>query len=135
MAEYVDEDFYNQLTGRKMEAWFEDDYLKRLYVEGNVQTIMLPMENDSSFNKLVDAESSYMTVEMRDRQMERIKMWPEVTGNTTPLFLVKRAQKYLAGFQWLDAIRPKRVRIDGRLRWDDELGEISEELEMYFETD
>ncbi len=135
MAEYVDEDFYNQLTGRKMEAWFEDDYLKRLYVEGNVQTIMLPMENDSTFNKLVDAESSYMTVEMRDRQIEKIKMWPEVTGNTTPLFLVKRAQKYLTGFQWLDAIRPKRVRIDGRLRWDDELGEIPEELEMYFETD
>lgn len=135
MAEYVDEDFYNQLSGRKMEAWFEDDYLKRLYVEGNVQTIMLPMENDSTFNKLVDAESSYMTVDMRDRQMEKIKMWPEVTGNATPLFLVKRAQKYLAGFQWLDAIRPKRVTIDGRLRWDDELGEIPEELEMYFETD
>lgn len=132
MAEYVDEDFYNQLYGKKMEAWFEDDYLKRLYVDGNVQVIMLPMENDSSFNKLVDAESSYMTVDMKDRQIEKIKMWPEVTGNTTPLFLVKKAQKYLPGFQWLEAIRPKRIMIDGVLRWEDELGEVPEELEMYF---
>lgn len=134
MAEHVEEDFYNQLAGKKMEAWFEDDYLKRLYVEGNVQTIMLPMENDSSYNKMVDAESSHMTVDMKDRKIEKVKMWPEVTGNTTPLFLVKRAQKYLPTFRWLEAIRPKRVVIDGTLRWEDELGEISDELELYFET-
>ncbi|MDE5997178.1 MAG: hypothetical protein K2G77_03095, partial [Muribaculaceae bacterium] len=132
MAEYVDEDFYNQLAGKKMEAWFEDDYLKRLYVDGNVQVIMLPMENDSSFNKLVDAESSYMTVDLDNKQIEKIKMWPEVTGNTTPIFLVKKAQKYLPNFRWLDAIRPKRIEIDGIIRWDDELGEIPEPLEQYF---
>lgn len=132
MAEYVDEDFYNQLAGKKMEAWFEDDYLKRLYVDGNVQVIMLPMENDSSFNKLVDAESSYMTVDLENKQIEKIKMWPEVTGNTTPIFLVKKAQKYLPNFRWLDAIRPKRIEIDGIIRWDDELGEIPEALEQYF---
>lgn len=132
MAEYVDEDFYNQLSGKKMEAWFEDSYLKRLYVDGNVQVIMLPMENDSSFNKLVDAESSYMNVDLKNRQIEKIKMWPEVTGNTTPLFLVKKAQKYLPGFKWLDAIRPKRTEIDGVVRWDDELGEIPETLDEYF---
>ncbi len=132
MAEYVDEDFYNQLSGKKMEAWFEDDYLKRLYVDGNVQVIMLPMENDSSFNKLVDAESSYMTVDLENKQIEKIKMWPEVTGNTTPLFLVKKAQMYLPGFRWLDAIRPKRITIDGVLRWEDELGEMPDALEQYF---
>lgn len=132
MAERVEEDYFNQLAGKKMEAWFEDEYLKRLYVEGNVQVIMLPMENDSTYNKLVDAESSHMTVDMKDRKIEKIKMWPEVTGNTTPLFLVKKAQKYLPNFTWLEAIRPKKVMIDGVLRWEDELGEISEELEMYF---
>lgn len=135
MAEHVEEDFYNQLAGKTMEAWFEDDYLKMLQVEGNVQVIMLPMENDSTYNKLVDAESSHMTVELVDKHIDRIKMWPEVTGNTTPLFLVKKAQKYLPGFIWLDAIRPKRTVIDGKTIWEDELGEISEELELYFSQD
>lgn len=135
MAEHVEEDYYNQLAGKTMEAWFEDDYLKRLYVEGNVQVIMLPMENDSSYNKLVDAESSHMTVDLIDKHIDRIKMWPEVTGNTTPLFLVKRAQKYLPDFVWLEAIRPKSTVIDGKTVWEDELGEISEELELYFSGD
>ncbi len=135
MAEHVEEDYYNQLSGKTMEAWFEDEYLKKLFVEGNVQVIMLPMENDSSYNKLVDAESSHMTVEMKDRKIEKIKMWPEVTGHTTPLFLVKKAQKYLPNFIWLEAIRPKRVVIDGKTSWEDELGEISEELELYFNQD
>lgn len=135
MAEHVEEDFYNQLAGKTMEAWFEDDYLKRLYVEGNVQVIMLPMENDSSYNKLVDAESSHMTVDLIDKHIDRIKMWPEVTGNTTPLFLVKKAQKYLPNFLWLEAIRPKRTVIDGKTVWEDELGELPEELELYFSQD
>lgn len=135
MAEHVEDEYYNQLAGKTMEAWFEDEYLKRLCVDGNVQVIMLPMENDSTYNKLVDAESSHMTVDMKDRKIEKIKMWPEVTGNTTPLFLVKKAQKFLPDFKWLEAIRPKRVTIDGELRWEDELGEISEELEMYFKQD
>lgn len=135
MVEHVEEEYYNQLSGKTMEAWFEDDYLKRLYVEGNVQVIMLPMENDSSYNKLVDAESSHLTVDMKDRKIERIKMWPEVTGNTTPLFLVKKAQKYLPNFIWLEAIRPKSSIVDGKVRWDDELGEISEQLEFYFKED
>lgn len=135
MVEHVEEEYYNQLSGKIMEAWFEDDYLKRLYVEGNVQVIMLPMENDSSYNKLVDAESSHLTVDMKDRKIERIKMWPEVTGNTTPLFLVKKAQKYLPNFIWLEAIRPKSSIVDGKVRWDDELGEISEQLEYYFKED
>lgn len=135
MVEHVEEEYYNQLSGKTMEAWFEDDYLKRLHAEGNVQVIMLPIENDSSYNKLVDAESSHLTVDMKDRKIERIKMWPEVTGNTTPLFLVKKAQKYLPNFIWLEAIRPKSSIVDGKVRWDDELGEISEQLEFYFKED
>ena len=55
-----------------------------------------------------------------------------MTGNTTPLFLVKKAQKYLPNFRWLEAIRPKRTVVDGVVRWDDELGEIPEVLEQYF---
>ena len=69
---------------------------------------MYPMEEDSTYNKLVNAESSYMTVLLKPKQeVEKITMWPEVTGNVTPLYLTKKSQYYLDGFAWYDVLRPK----------------------------
>lgn len=135
MAEYIDEDFYNQLSGKKMTAYFENDELRRLEVEGNVETIFLPMENDSTYNKLVNVESSFLTIDMKDRTLDKLKFWPETTGSIYPLFLVKRAQQYLQGFQWFEPLRPKREWYGDRWKWMDELGEVPEELDKYFKDD
>lgn len=132
VAEHIDEDFYNQLSGSDLMAYFSGRTLKRLEVSGNVQTIFLPEESDSSYNKLVSAESSYLTVDMDGRKMDRLKMWPEVSGTVTPLFEVKKSQQFLQGFRWLEALRPKRRWYGDRVTWADELGDVSDELERYF---
>lgn len=134
LMEHVEEDYYNQLHSDKMDMWFEGGTLRRLEGEGSVQAIMLPMENDSTFNRLVDAESSFLTIDMKDGDLDRLKMWPEVTGSVTPLFMVKKSQKLLPDAKWLDAIRPRREWYDGGWRWADDLGEVPEELEIYFST-
>lgn len=132
MAEHVEEDFYQQLTGSQMKAFFEDNNLKRLEVEGNVIAILLPQENDSSYNKLVNAESSYLTLDMEGRKVENLKMWPEVSGVVIPLFDIKQSQKYIEGFRWLENLRPLREWYGDKLRWSDELGDVPDELEQYF---
>ena len=130
MAEFIDEDFYNQLSGKKMTAYFEDNDLKRLDVDGNVEMIFLPMENDSTYNKLVSAEGSYLRIDMSERNLKKLKMWPEVT--VTPLFLVKKSQMYLQGFKWFEILRPRREWYGDRWKWMDELGEVPDELDAYF---
>lgn len=135
LAEHVGEEFYNQLAGKKMTAYFEDETLKNLYVEGNVETIFLPQENDSTYNKLVSAESSFLTIDMKDRTLDKLKFWPETTGTLTPLFLVKPAQLYLQGFKWFDILRPKREWYGDKWKWIDDLGEVPEALEQYFLDD
>lgn len=135
LAEYIDEDFYNQLSGKKMVAYFQDNELTHLFVNGNVETIFLPMENDSTYNRLVTAESSYLTIDMTSRQMDRLKMWPEVSGAVIPLFMVKKAQQYLPGFKWYEALRPKREWYGSGWKWIDDLGEVPEELENYFKQE
>lgn len=135
MSEHIDEDFYNQLAGKEMLAIFNDGELNHLSVKGNVETVFLPMEKDSTYNRIVKAESSNMTIELNDRKMERLKMWPEVTGNMLPLFLVnKKSQKYLQNFipGAHDSLRPVREWYGEKVKWADNLGEISEELEEYF---
>ena len=133
VMEHVEEEFYNQISGKYMNATFENGTLRHLDVDGNVQLMLLPVENDSTISRLVYAESGWMTVDMNDKDLENLKMWPDVNGTVTPIFQVKRnEQRMLPGFRWLDMIRPRRSWYGDRLHWDDDLGELPEELEEYF---
>lgn len=133
LAEHVEEDFYNQLKGKQLKSYFQDNNLRHLELEQNVQTIFLPQEQDSTYSKIVMAESSFLTVDMTDRKLDKLKMWPEVSGTVTPLFMAKKHdQKYLPGFQWLEAIRPKRGWYGDRMYWEDDLGIVPDALLEYF---
>lgn len=132
LAEHIEEDFYNQLSGKSMTAYFNGSELERVEVDGNVETIFLPQENDSTFNRLIHAESSYLTIALNARKLEKIKMWPEVSGSVTPLFLVKKNQQFLPGFAWYEFLRPERAWYGNQVKWIDALGEVPESLEQYF---
>lgn len=108
VAEHLGEIYYNQLAGKKMKAYFIDGEMRKLDVDGNAMVLMLPMENDSTYNKYVTVEGSFLTMWLKPKQeVEKINMWPQPTGRAVPLYLAKKKQLYLPGFQWYDAIRPK----------------------------
>lgn len=106
MAEWIDENFYNQLTGKEMVAFFQDRDLRHLDVSGNVQAIMLPMENDSTYNKIANIESSFLAADFKDRTVERMKLWPETSGTMNPLYLAKKSLFFLPAFRWFEPLRP-----------------------------
>ena len=126
MAEHLGEIYYDQLSGKKMKAWFEEKELRRLDVDGNVQVIMFPEEKDSTYNKMVNAESSYMRLNLKPKQeVDRITMWPEVSGKVTPLYLAKKSDLYLPQFQWYDALRPKSP---------EDIYDVSDELKQLMQS-
>lgn len=140
MAEHVADEFYNQMAGRRLFARFAGGELQRMEADGNVQTIFLPADrdtlggkNDTTYNKLVQANSAYLTIDMSPgRKLGKLKMWPDVSGNVIPIFQLKRDQLYLPGFEILESIRPRRDWYpDGTPRWADELGDVPDELELY----
>ena len=90
---------------------------------GEDEYLLNTMEKDSTYNKLVNAESSFLTINLSNQKIDKLKMWPEVTSSATPIFLLKSNQLYLPDFKWYEIIRPKRA---------DDLGDISDELEQYF---
>ena len=126
MAEHLGETYYDQLSGKKMKAWFQDKELRQLDVDGNVQVIMFPEEKDSTYNKMVNAESSYLRLNLKAKQeVDRIVMWPEVTGKVTPLYLAKKADMYLPQFKWYDALRPHSP---------EDIYDVSDELKQLVNT-
>lgn len=134
VAEHVAEDFYNQLKGKHMFATFENQQLKNLLVDDNVEVILLPAEKDSTYNKLIRAESEHLSVDMSNRQMDKLKMWAKVDGSVTPLFKLKRGNQWLTGFKWHEILRPKREWYFDRWIWDDDLGDVSDEMQEYFKS-
>lgn len=132
LSEHVADEFYNQLSGKKLFATFTNGELDRLEVDGNVQTIFLPSEKDSTYNKLISAESSFMTADMSARTLDKLKMWPEVSGKATPLFMINKNDIYLPAFQKLEEIRPRRAWYGDEIKWEDDLGDIPDALELYF---
>ena len=108
LIEHLGESYYNQLSSRTMKAYFENQELRQLDASGDVKALFYPMENDSTYNKLVNANSAYLTILMKPKQeVDRIKMWPDVTGKVIPLFLAKNSDLRLDKFRWYDSIRPK----------------------------
>lgn len=106
LIEHIGEDCYDQLSGNKMTAWITDTILNRLYVEGNVQALMYPMEKDSVYNKVTQVEASYLNAIFKDNKPEKIVMWPEVTGTVTPLYLAKKSSQFLPDYQWYEELKP-----------------------------
>lgn len=106
MAEHIAEDCYNQLSGNDMTVWMNDSTVRRLYVEGNVQVMVFPMESDSTYNKYAYVESSYMDAYFNNNTTESIHFWPETTSKITPLYLAKRNAYFLPKFRWYEDLRP-----------------------------
>ena len=122
IVEHLGEIYYNQISGRYMKAFFEkstqyfDDgtqstknELRHANVEGNVKTLFYPMENDSTYNKCVRTESGFLSIDLKPGQeVDKVKMWPEVSGTVIPLYIAKKAQLRLDEYQWFDDLRPKQ---------------------------
>ncbi len=124
IVEHLGEVYYNQLSGRKMHATFENKELRRLDVSGDVETLFFPMEKDSTYNKLINANSAYLSIDLKAKQeVEKIKMWPDVTGKVIPLFLARISDLRLSKFRWYDSIRPKKPM---------DVLEVSQEMRQIF---
>lgn len=106
MAEEIEGEYFNQITGKEMRATFDKGQIKHLDVSGNVEVIMLPMENDSTYNKIANVESSFLAADFKDQNIDHLKLWPETSGTMTPLYLAKRSLLKLSQFRWFDKLRP-----------------------------
>ena len=121
IVEHLGEIYYNQIYGKYLKAYFEKvtDYyddgtessrneLRHADIVGNAKTLFFPMENDSTYNKCVRTESGFLSLDLKEKQeVEKVKMWPEVSGTVIPLYLARKSQLKLDEYQWFNDLRPK----------------------------
>lgn len=151
VTEAIEEGFYNQLRAGYVRADFAPSGdLDHILAHTDVQTIFLPQEKDSTYNKLVNAVGDTLYVNMTGKEMDKLKLWTrggaKISGTVTPLMSITKQQYYLpdfismAGgkrFSEMDSLLSRLEKLRPtynvyRHGWSDDLGELSFELEDYF---
>lgn len=98
---------FNQLKSRSLKVFFENKKAKRVFAEGNVETVSYPEEREGELSGILNwLESSYLQIFLEDGKFQKLVTWPKSTGKTTPFQLIKPEQLRLSDFYWYDYIRP-----------------------------
>ena len=100
---------YNQISGRDMKIYFDENKLKHLLVDGNAESLYYLVEGDSigSIIGLNRTESAFLSMDFVDDELAKLKLWPTTKAVVTPLSLLTPTEAVLKGFMWLDYLRPK----------------------------
>lgn len=103
---------YNQIKGRKLTGTFTENELRNVYVEGNGQLVYFPTDDKKEKPIAVGhnkGECSNINIEIRDRQLTRIRMETETNSTFSPMKLATNAVFELDHFLWRDDERPKKA--------------------------
>lgn len=111
--------YYNQVTGKTMYAYFEDNQLVRNDVDGNVHTIYFMQDEATgiatTISKILSGHASFY---INNQVLEGItyRMNPEYV--IAPLIKIPVDMAlYLDGFKWYDYLRPTRNSVfDKKIR-------------------
>ena len=107
------EEYYNQVKGRNMIAFFKESKLSQVDVNGNGESIYFELEEEDSLvmgmNKVV---CSNMRLKFKDQKIKDITFYSP-DGSFIPFHEIKPDSIRLAGFSWREYERPTRAAVLG----------------------
>ncbi len=101
---------YNQISGRDLKAFFEENELRHVLVEGNAESLYYLVDTDSLQSEIIiglnKTESAYLSMDFLNDELQKLKLWSATQAVTTPLSQLSDESAKLKGFMWLDYLRP-----------------------------
>lgn len=106
-SQKVDSTLYNQLSGKEIIAYLDSGELKRIFVDGNAETIYYPIDDaDSVIIGQNKSQSSFVTMYFENRKVSKILLTTVSNGNFNPLGDLSEDDFFLSNFFWLENDRP-----------------------------
>jgi len=96
---------FNQIKGKNMKGFFVNNKLYKVDITGNGQSLYFPKDKDQlvGANK---AESTNMTIYIKDKKIERIKFITKPNATMSPIEDIQNNDLKLKDFKWLEKYRP-----------------------------
>lgn len=103
----VGPDYYNQVKGRTLNAYFIDGDISHVRAKGNSESIYYGQDDSSKFIGVNRATADVIDMYFANREAKRIALRNNVSGTTYPMRQMDPDDMRLRGFKWLDNRRPK----------------------------
>jgi lipopolysaccharide export system protein LptA len=105
----VDSTRYNQIKGKQLTGNFFDNKLKKVFIEGNGQTIYYGQDEQKKFIGVNRAESSDLLIGLKENEIETITFMNDPDATLYPLNELKPDELLLGGFNWKIEFRPLKM--------------------------
>ena len=103
---------FNQIKGRKMTAEFGNNELKRVYVQGNGESLYFALDEKTreltGMNKIV---CSNMVIRFLESKVNNLSFYVKPEANFIPPHELKEDEIKLSGFTWKAPLRPKKMDV------------------------
>lgn len=109
MAEEAQTGIYSQIKGKNIKAFFSNNNIDSVRVEGNAESIYYIKNEQEEFEGLNKAISRTMLIYFAKQQVDKIKFIQKPEASFHPMSLVNPNNFILKGFKWHGAIRPKAL--------------------------
>lgn len=99
--------YYDQMEGNEILAFFDNNEMRRIETKGNVMAIFYPQESDSSLIGMLNSNASFLNIYLKNNEMERMIMWPQVQGKMYPIEMLTPDLLFLSRYIWYGDKRPR----------------------------
>ena len=104
---------YNQVKGRDMTAYFRDDKIRRVNVNGNGESIYYALEGDTAVTGMNRAICSDMIILFNDQKLQSISFLDKPVARFIPPHELNPDDTRIEGYQWLISEKPTREMVLG----------------------
>lgn len=98
---------FNQVSGKDLKAYIRNREMYRIDVSGNAESLYFPRDKDSTLIGMNTTQSSFLTMYLKDKKIDKIILRPQSNGTLYPPEKTKQDQMFLKNYTWQASIRPK----------------------------
>ncbi len=104
-----DEVFFNQIKGRDIIAFFEEDEIRRVRVDGNAESVYYALDDDRAYVAVNKTVCSEMMLFFGNNEIEQINFYRQPQATMHPMNQIDHETLELPGFYWETKKRPSSV--------------------------
>jgi len=105
-TEDADSTNFNQIKGKVITGYFQDNKLNNMFVDGNAESIYY-LKDDTVYSGLNHMISSRLRIMLKDNKLSNISAIRAIDASITPMNDLQEEDRVLKGFIWKPRDRPK----------------------------